>query len=102
MTGTLNQAFTFVPLQVLFIILFGIHPFVPPEQISSGRSCVMIVIENSTQGKLLLPEWALQQMPGAADLLKRVSWAGLGAAADLQAMSTPQHSPHFIHVSTLS
>ena len=75
------------PLQVLFIILFGIHPFVPPEQISSGRSCVMIVIENSTQGKLLLPEWALQQMPGAADLLKRVGWAGgqqqMPGAADL-------------------
>ena len=60
------------PLQVLFIILFGIHPFVPPEQISSGRSCIMIVIENSLQGKLLLPEWALQQMPGAVDLLKKV------------------------------
>ena len=61
------------PLQVLFALLFSCHPFVPDAQISSGQSCIMIAIENSMKGEMIMPYHAQDVSPGVMDLLKKVT-----------------------------
>ena len=58
--------------QVLFALLFSSHPFVPEEQITSGRSCIMIVIENSLKGEIIMPSGAQGVSQGLMDLLRKI------------------------------
>ena len=40
---------------------------------SSGRSCILIVIENSMKGEMIRPYHAQEVSPGVMDLLKKAS-----------------------------
>ncbi len=56
---------------MLYVMLFGGHPFVSPEDLSLGQSCVSIMMENSLAENMLLPPLA-QGLPGAVGLLRKV------------------------------